>query len=98
MRQKGPIADSRLDKNGRRIRRSLRTELLTVHRGHGFSMDPLWQIKLFGWLRAVPGTPEGAGDRVVSRFRTRKAEALLAYLAYYAHRSHPREQMIETLW
>src|SRR5216684_2607789 len=55
-------------------------------------MDQLWQIEMFGWLRAV------RGDHVISRFRTRKAGALLAYLAYHSHRSHSREQLIELLW
>jgi predicted ATPase/DNA-binding SARP family transcriptional activator len=57
-----------------------------------FSMDQPWQIELFGWLRATQG------DRVVSRFRSRKAEALLAYLAYFRQRSHPRPQLVELLW
>src|SRR5262249_4536758 len=60
--------------------------------GQGSGMDQPWRIELFGWLRAVQA------DRVVSRFRTRKAAALLAYLAHYSHRSHPREQLIELLW
>lgn len=55
-------------------------------------MDQPWQIEMFGWLRAV------SADRVVSRFRTHKTGVLLAYLAYYQHRSHPREQLIELLW
>jgi DNA-binding SARP family transcriptional activator len=55
-------------------------------------MDQPWRIELFGWLRAVQA------ERVVARFRTRKAGALLAYLAYYSHRSHPRELLIELLW
>src|SRR5690349_15847019 len=55
-------------------------------------MDQPWQIELLGWLRVVQA------DRVVSRFRTRKAEALLAFLAYHARRSHPREELIELLW
>ena len=55
-------------------------------------MDQPWQLEMLGWLRVVQG------DRIVSRFRTRKAGALLAYLAYHAHRSHPREQLIELLW
>src|SRR5437870_177807 len=54
-------------------------------------MDRPWQIELLGWLRVVQA------DRVITRFRTRKAEALLAYLAYFRHRSHPREQLIELL-
>src|SRR5207245_1649927 len=55
-------------------------------------MDQPWQIELFGGLRAVQP------DRIISRFRTRKAEALLAYLAYFRHRSHPRDRLIELLW
>jgi DNA-binding SARP family transcriptional activator len=34
----------------------------------------------------------------VTRFRFRKVGALLAYLAFYAHRSHPRDLLIEILW
>jgi predicted ATPase/DNA-binding SARP family transcriptional activator len=55
-------------------------------------MNPLWRIELFGWLRLV------GADRVITRFRTQKVAALLAYLAYHAHRSHPRELLIELLW
>jgi predicted ATPase/DNA-binding SARP family transcriptional activator len=50
------------------------------------------RVELFGGLRIVQG------DRAVSRFRTRKTAALLAYLAYYPSRSHPREALIEMLW
>jgi DNA-binding SARP family transcriptional activator len=55
-------------------------------------MDVLWRIEMLGWLRATHG------DRVVSRFRTRKTAALLGYLALYAHRSHPRDLLVELLW
>jgi hypothetical protein len=55
-------------------------------------MDAPWRIELLGWLRAIQG------GRVVSRFRSQKAAALLAYLAYHHHRSHPREALIELLW
>src|SRR5262245_13579602 len=55
-------------------------------------MDQPWRIELFGWLRAVQP------DRVISRFRTHKAGILLAYLAFYQHRSHPREVLTELLW
>ena len=55
-------------------------------------MDRPWQIELLGWLRVVQT------DRVITRFRSRKAEALLVYLAYFRHRSHPRQQLIELLW
>jgi predicted ATPase/DNA-binding SARP family transcriptional activator len=37
-------------------------------------------------------------DRIITRFRTQKTGALLAYLAYYRERSHPREQLIELIW
>jgi DNA-binding SARP family transcriptional activator len=55
-------------------------------------MDPLWRIELLGWLRLV------GAERVITRFRTRKAASLLAYLAYHSHRSHPREELIELFW
>jgi predicted ATPase/DNA-binding SARP family transcriptional activator len=55
-------------------------------------MDVLWRIELLGWLRAANE------DRVLSRFRTHKTGALLAYLAYYRHRSHTREALIEIHW
>jgi DNA-binding SARP family transcriptional activator len=35
---------------------------------------------------------------VISRFRTQKAGALLAYLAYHPDREHPRDVLIELLW
>src|SRR5438128_4523878 len=55
-------------------------------------MDATWRIEMLGWLRAVQG------DRVISRFRSQQTGALLAYLAYHRHRSHPREVLIELLW
>jgi DNA-binding SARP family transcriptional activator len=55
-------------------------------------MDTPWRIELLGRLRATQG------DRVVTRFRARKTGALLAYLAYYLERPHPREVLIELLW
>jgi predicted ATPase/DNA-binding SARP family transcriptional activator len=55
-------------------------------------MDAPWRIKMLGWLRATQG------DRVVTRFRSQKTGALLAYLAFYRQRSHPREVLIELLW
>jgi predicted ATPase/DNA-binding SARP family transcriptional activator len=56
------------------------------------SMSAPWRIELLGWLRATQG------DRIVRRFRMQKAGALLAYLAYYPYRSHPRTELIELLW
>jgi DNA-binding SARP family transcriptional activator len=55
-------------------------------------MDGRWQIKLLGGLQARQG------DRAVAHFRTRKTGVLLAYLAVYPHRTHPREELIELLW
>src|SRR5438552_1993115 len=55
-------------------------------------MTEPWRIEMLGWLRAAQR------ERVVSRFRTQKTGALLAYLAYHLDRSHPRETLIELLW
>src|SRR6266849_3523629 len=55
-------------------------------------METRWRIELLGGLRAVHA------DRVVSRFQTQKIGLLLAYLAYYPQRPHPREALIELLW
>jgi predicted ATPase/DNA-binding SARP family transcriptional activator len=54
--------------------------------------DLPWRIEMLGWLRAT------RGDQVVRRFRMQKAGALLAYLAYYSHRSQARSELIELLW
>src|SRR5438105_14754464 len=51
-----------------------------------------WRIALLGGLSA-----ERVGH-VVTHFETRKAGALLAYLAFYADRGHPREVLAELLW
>ena len=37
-------------------------------------------------------------DRTITRFRTKKAAELLAYLACYRHRQHAREALLELLW
>ncbi len=55
-------------------------------------MDARCRIELLGGLRATQG------DRTITRFRTQKTGALLAYLAYHRNRSHPRELLIEILW
>jgi DNA-binding SARP family transcriptional activator len=55
-------------------------------------LETCWRIQLFGGLRAI------RDDQIVSHFRTHKTAALLAYLAFYSHRSHPREELIELLW
>ncbi len=55
-------------------------------------MNDPWRITLFGGLRAQHG------ERVITRFRTQKTASLLAYLAYFLPRSHPREVLIDMLW
>src|SRR5689334_15229261 len=55
-------------------------------------MDIRWRIELLGALRAK------RGDRVVTRFQTLQTSTLLAYLAYYQQRPHPRAELIELLW
>ncbi|MBC7806723.1 MAG: hypothetical protein H7145_11280, partial [Akkermansiaceae bacterium] len=52
----------------------------------------LWRIELFGGLRAY------SGDHAITRFQTYKTGALLAYLAYFRGRNHPREELINILW
>jgi len=55
-------------------------------------MNYVWRIELFGGLRAL------SGERVITRFRTHKTGALLAYLALFPSRPHPREALLELLW
>src|SRR5579871_3584427 len=51
----------------------------------------MWSIQLMGGLAAR------SPQQQLTRFRTQKAAALLAYLAF--HRSHqPRETLIDILW
>ena len=54
-------------------------------------MEQHWRIELLDGLRAM------TGERVITRFRTRKAAALLAYLAYHPG-PHAREVLGEMLW
>jgi hypothetical protein len=55
-------------------------------------MEQRWQIELLGGLRTT------RHQQVVTRFRTRKTGAWLAYLACHRDCSHPREVLIELLW
>src|SRR5262249_11514632 len=55
-------------------------------------MNQVCRIELLGGLRVRQE------QRVITRFRTQKAGALLAYLAYYPHPTHPREILLEMLW
>lgn len=50
------------------------------------------RIELLGGLRVIQG------ERTIVRFYSRKAAALLAYLAFHRERAHPREALIELLW
>ena len=50
------------------------------------------RIELFDGLRVQRG-PE-----VIVRFRSQKTAALLAYLALFRQRRHPREQLAELIW
>ncbi len=56
------------------------------------TMRRLWSIRLFGQLSAET---DGV---TLTRFRTQKTAALLAYLACHPERSHPREELIAMLW
>jgi predicted ATPase/DNA-binding SARP family transcriptional activator len=51
-----------------------------------------WRVELLGGLRV-----QGA-ERMMDRFYTHRAGALLAYLAYFRERRHPREALAEMLW
>src|SRR5262249_52515601 len=56
------------------------------------ALDPYWSLQLLGGLVARHASAE------LSRFRTHKTAALLAYLAFYRFRSHPRDLLIDLLW
>jgi predicted ATPase/DNA-binding SARP family transcriptional activator len=55
-------------------------------------MDARWRIEMLGGLRA------SCASQDVRRFRSRKVGALLAYLAFFAERSHPRDALVDLLW
>src|SRR5688572_13139331 len=55
-------------------------------------MSVQWRIDLLGGLRAR------SGERVLARFSTQKVGLLLAYLAYFLDRPHPRDALIDLLW
>jgi DNA-binding SARP family transcriptional activator len=58
----------------------------------GGSLSARWKIDLLGGLRAMQDS------RAITRFQTHKTGVLLAYLAFYCNRSHPREVLTEMLW
>src|SRR5689334_8575239 len=51
-----------------------------------------WRIELLGELRAC------RGNQILTRFYTHKIGGLLAYLALYNERSHPREELSTLFW
>jgi predicted ATPase/DNA-binding SARP family transcriptional activator len=55
-------------------------------------MDTQWHIALFGELHLQ------LGERVITRFRTQKSAALLAYLACHPRQAHSREVLMTILW
>ena len=55
-------------------------------------MDTRWQIELLGGLCARQG------ERTLNRFKTRKAEALLACLLLHPERPCRREELSQMLW
>jgi DNA-binding SARP family transcriptional activator len=55
-------------------------------------MDGRWRIELLGGLRV------SRGEWTLSRFRSQRTAALLAYLAYFADRDHPRMVLAEQFW
>src|SRR5262245_45837189 len=58
-------------------------------------MQAAWQVQLLGTLALRSPADPG---RIVSRFYSRRAGLLLAYLAYYRQQAHPRERLVGLLW
>jgi predicted ATPase len=55
-------------------------------------MDNVWQFQLLGNLRAQ------RGEQVITRFATTRSAALLARMALFPQRAHPREELVDLLW
>jgi predicted ATPase/DNA-binding SARP family transcriptional activator/Tfp pilus assembly protein PilF len=55
-------------------------------------MTHLWRVQLLGELCAK------RGEQTLTRFRTQKTAGLLAYLAVYNERAHPREVLCDLFW
>jgi DNA-binding SARP family transcriptional activator len=55
-------------------------------------MNTVWRICLLGGLRAE------RAEETITRFRSQKIGALLAYLALFPQRSHTREELADLLW
>lgn len=60
-------------------------------------INELWKITLFGSLKAERGS-HAADLQVITRFKTQKVAALIAYLAFHFRQTHTREILIEMLW
>jgi predicted ATPase/DNA-binding SARP family transcriptional activator len=56
------------------------------------TVRPLLRVEMLGALLVR------VGDRVISRFRTRRVASLLAFLAYHRGQSHDRARVGELLW
>jgi len=55
-------------------------------------LNDIWRFRLLGTLQAQQG------NVATDRFRTRKTASLLAYLAFYPHAAHSREELATLLW
>lgn len=55
-------------------------------------VDTLFRVEMLGLLLMRQGRQE------IRRFRTQKTAELLAYMAFYKQRSHPRDLLIELYW
>ena len=55
-------------------------------------LDDIWRFRLLGDFQVRRGSIS------TDRFRTRKTAALLAYLAFYHHKAHNREELSTLLW
>ncbi len=55
-------------------------------------MNALWEFQFFGRAAAR------RGDLLVTRFASSRVAALLARLALFPRRDHPREELIDLLW
>lgn len=56
----------------------------------------LWHIEMFGGMRLL--APGATAEDAITRFPTRKAGALLAYLAYHPREDHSRDALADALW
>jgi DNA-binding SARP family transcriptional activator len=60
---------------------------------------PRWRVRLLGAVDAVDAMAAAEGPATtLSRWPTRAVAALLARLALWPERMHPREELVELLW